>query len=379
MKIINILFVSHEEKLNGASLSLLGMIDELIKDNNIYVLTCFRKGPFIDELKNRDLRVIYAPYRRWLIYKPKNKIKWILKKYTCLFLSIINYLSAIRLQNIINSEKIDIIHSNTSVINIGAILSKLCNIDHIWHIREFGEEDFNIYSIYNKKIMFSYFNNSKYIIAVSEAIKNKYKEKINKEKIKVIYNGVSSNNKQARIFNNKKEELELVIVGALTLGKGQREAILAVNEIINRGYKNVNLTIVGSGDKNILEKTINELELNNNIKMLGQVKNLIDIRKKMDIELVCSKSEAFGRVTIEGMMSMLPIIGANTGGTKELIIDKYNGLLYDQGNYKSLADKIEYFINNRNEIERMGKNAYIFSEKFTIQRNVEEIYQLYIQ
>lgn len=374
---MNILFVSHEEKLNGASLSLLGMIDKLIKDNKIYVLTCFREGQFIDELKSRGVIVIYAPYRKWFIYKPKNRIKWTLKKYICLCLCSINYLSAIRLKNIINKEKIDIIHSNTSVVNIGAILSKMCNIDHIWHIREFGEEDFNIHSIYKENVMFNYFNNSKYIIAVSEAIKNKYKEKINNEKIKVIYNGVSSKNKQVKIFNYNKEKLDLIVTGALTAGKGQIDAILAINELRNRGYKNINLSIAGSGDSNTLEMKIAELKLNNNIKMLGQVKNLVDIRKKMDIELVCSKSEAFGRVTIEGMMSMLPIIGANTGGTTELIKDNYNGLLYNQGNYKSLADKIEYFINNRDEIERMGKNAYKFSKQFTIQRNIEQVYELY--
>lgn len=375
---MNILFVSHEAKLNGASLSLLGMIDKLIKDNKIYVLTCFREGQFIDELKNRGVRVIYAPYRRWFIYKPQSRIKWILKKYTCLCLCSINYLSAIRLKKIINKERIDIIHSNTSVVNIGAILSKMCNIDHIWHIREFGEEDFNIHRIYREKTIYNYFNNSKYIIAVSEAIKNKYKEKMNSGKIKVIYNGVSSKNKQVKIFKHYKDDLDLIVTGALAAGKGQIDAILAINELRNRGYKNINLSIAGSGDSDTLKMKINELKLNNNIKMLGQVKDLIDIRKKMDIELVCSKSEAFGRVTIEGMMSMLPIIGANTGGTTELIRDNYNGLLYSQGNYKSLADKIEYFINNRNEIERMGKSAYIFSDKFTIQRNIDQVYELYM-
>lgn len=45
------------------------------------------------------------------------------------------------------------------------------------------------------------------------------------------------------------------------------------------------------------------------------------MRKKIDVELVCSRSEAFGRVTIESMMSSNPVIGANTGGTKELIIE----------------------------------------------------------
>lgn len=377
---MKILFVSHEEKLNGATLSLLGMIDELKKNKHkIFVLTCYKEGPFIDELNTRNIKIIYAPYRRWLIYKPQKKIKWIFKKYICLCLCSINYLSAFKVKKIINNEKIDIIHSNTSVVNIGAILSKICNIDHIWHIREFGEEDFNIHNIYSEKIMFNYFNRSKYVIAVSNAIKDKYKGKIDENKIKVIYNGISNRNKVIRSFEKKKNNINLIIAGAITEGKGQIDAVLAINELKNRGYNNIKLSIAGSGDTNILKYKIDELGLNNNINMLGQVRNLPEIRKNNDIELVCSKSEAFGRVTIEAMMSMMPVIGANTGGTKELIKDKYNGLLYEQGNYKSLANKIEYFIVNRDEIERMAKNAYVFSKGFTVEKNMKQIYELYKQ
>ena len=180
-------------------------------------------------------------------------------------------------------------------------------------------------------------------------------------------------------YEKKKNNINLIIAGAITEGKGQIDAVLAINELKNRGYNNIKLSIAGSGDINILKYKIDELGLNNNINMLGQVRNLPEIRKNNDIELVCSKSEAFGRVTIEAMMSMMPVIGANTGGTKELIKDKYNGLLYEQGNYKSLANKIEYFIVNRDEIERMAKNAYVFSKGFTVEKNMKQIYELYKQ
>ncbi len=34
--------------------------------------------------------------------------------------------------------------------------------------------------------------------------------------------------------------------------------------------------------------------------------------RKTDVELVCSKGEAFGRVTIEAMMAGNPVIGSDT-------------------------------------------------------------------
>jgi glycosyltransferase involved in cell wall biosynthesis len=43
---------------------------------------------------------------------------------------------------------------------------------------------------------------------------------------------------------------------------------------------------------------------------------------------MCSHSEAFGRVTVEGMKSRLAIVGAAGGATPELIEDGRTGLLF---------------------------------------------------
>ena len=43
---MNILYIGHERDLNGASMSLLGIIDELINYNNIFVLSSYSDGPF---------------------------------------------------------------------------------------------------------------------------------------------------------------------------------------------------------------------------------------------------------------------------------------------------------------------------------------------
>lgn len=98
----------------------------------------------------------------------------------------------------------------------------------------------------------------------------------------------------------------------------------------------------------------------------------------MDVELVCSKSEAFGRVTIEAMMSMNPVIASNTGANTELIKEDYNGLLYNYGNYVDLANKIEVLIQNPDLLEKYGKNGYKFAlENFTAEINAKNIEMVY--
>ena len=51
------------------------------------------------------------------------------------------------------------------------------------------------------------------------------------------------------------------------------------------------------------------------------------------------------------------VIGSNLGGIPDLIIDKYNGLLFKPGDYKELANKIKSLSNNENLIIKYGKNA----------------------
>lgn len=375
---MNILFIAHEKSLNGASLSLLGIIDEIADENNIYVLSPYKEGDFVDELKKRNVKIFFSTYKRWKAYKPSKKYAWIAKKILCLLRCQINYISALRLKNVIIKEKIEIIHSNTSVMNIGGILSKISGIPHVWHIREFGEEDFNFNYLYSKKYTLNFMKeNSDSIITVSKALYSKYENDLDKNKMTVIYNGVNLKNIYEKDFNISKNNINIIICGAISKAKGQKDAVLAINEIVKRGYNDLTLSIAGNGDTEEIVNLIETFNLSDKIKLLGRVNNLNDIRKDIDLELVCSKCEAFGRVTIEAMMSMIPVIGANTGGTKELIKDGYNGMLYKQGDYLDLADKIEMFMKDRSRIESMGRNAYEFSKKFTAELNASQIYRVY--
>ena len=55
-----------------------------------------------------------------------------------------------------------------------------------------------------------------------------------------------------------------------------------------------------------------------------------------------------------------------------------NGLLYKSNEYIDLAEKIKYFIDNKEKMCIMGKNAYNYAlNNFTAERNAEELYNIY--
>lgn len=377
---MNILFIGHERELNGASRSLLGMVSELNKDNSIHVLTSYKNGEFLEEIKKLNVEVIYSKYFRWMISKPNNNIKWILKKNLFKILNLVNILSALRIGVYCKKNEIDIIHTNSSVINIGAITSRITKIPHVFHIREFGEEDFNMHSIYNKRRQLKFINkNTIKVIAISNSILNKYYEYFDSGKIEMIYNGIDE-----KLLNKKdiieKKQYNALLAGRIEEAKGQKEAIMAIKELKSSGINKVKLNIIGAGDNQSLKKLCKQLDVCDLVNIESYSNNLFEVRKEIDFELVCSKNEAFGRVTIEAMMSSNPVIGANTGGTKELIINSYNGYLYNQGDPKDLANKIKYLISDINNLKMMSQNSFKYSkEKFTSKINANNINRLYYE
>nr|WP_296047214.1 glycosyltransferase family 4 protein [uncultured Blautia sp.] len=375
---MNVLFITHERNLNGASKSMLNLIDELRDKHAFYVVSSFSEGPVVDELKQRNIKILYHPIKRWVRKKPKSNIKWFaicLKWILCN--SILNCLEAKKLEEEVKHLNIDIIHSNTSVINLGGLLHKKTGIPHIWYVREFGQEDFGLYPLEGEKRFFRTINSeSTKVITVSKALAQKYRPYVEKEKLKVIYNGVGAENVIKKEKTQLKQEFIFLIAGTIQPGKGQNIAICAAGELVKRGIYNFKLLIAGSGDTSGLDNLFPEqMEY---VTFLGRVSDMRGLRKKVDVELVCSKSEAFGRVTAEAMMGGIPVIGANTGGTPELIVDGENGFIYKQSDVIDLADKMELFIKNPQKITEMGKNAQEYAkEHFAIERCAKEVNEVY--
>jgi glycosyltransferase involved in cell wall biosynthesis len=92
-----------------------------------------------------------------------------------------------------------------------------------------------------------------------------------------------------------------------------------------------------------------------------------------DVSLVCSRAEAFGRVTVEAMKCGIPVIGARAAATAELISDHHTGLLYEPGNASDLANAIEALIGDEELRFRLAEAGRLWAnETFTRTRFAHE-------
>ena len=376
---MRVLFVATYSGTSGASHSLISLIKYLrIKGVQPLVLLPNR-GPLEDLLIDEGIPYKQIRLFNWVISidkynSKKERFKWFIKK-------IINFLQEIRIFFILKKEKVDLIHINAITASWGFYASRINRVPIIWHIREFLEEDLNK-RFWNKNRAFKQLNTSDCVIAISDSVKNKYVKFINQKRLVRIYNGIDTE-KYKKLESNifEREIVILTLAGRITKEKGHEEVLYAIDKLVNSGIDKIKVRFIGSeGDEyfiNNITKLIKELALENYVELSGYRPDMHNVWNETDIALVCSKSEAFGRVTVEAMMAGALVIGANKGGTAEIISNKY-GLMYEQGNYASLAEKIKYAIKNKEEMIAIAKEGQVFAYKnFTAENNAQNIYNVY--
>ena len=271
-----------------------------------------------------------------------------------------------------------IIYTNSSVINVGFQVSRKMGIDHVWHLREFGKEDYNLSFNYSRKKVKKQFDESSSIIGISDAVCNYYKSYTDNH-IHKIYNGVISSEelKGARNVRNNKSDDYVVfgIIGVLHPNKGQEEAIRAFKEVVEK-YEKCRLLIAGGGEfQRQLVRLVAELKVDH-VEFLGFVKDPFEFYAQIDVALVCSKHEAFGRVTVEAMACSLPVIGYSNAGTLELIEEQETGFFYKDG-VPDLAEKMVRMVSHPELRERFGERASkIVQKKYTTEFYAESVYKV---
>ena len=191
-------------------------------------------------------------------------------------------------------------------------------------------------------------------------IKENYLKYLNdKKKLMVIFRGINvdyfdsttkievDEKKLLKKWDIEKDKKILLLPGRLTYWKGQEIFIEAINLVnIELGYEAFYVVILGSDQgRDLYKKKIIRLSeqyrMTNQIRFIDHCKDMALAYKVSDIVVSASiEPEAFGRVAVEAQSMEKLIIASNIGGSNETIIDEKTGYLFENGNAKSLSQKI---------------------------------------
>lgn len=264
----------------------------------------------------------------------------------------------------IRNEDIDLIHSqHCNVASLAAsVIAKVSSKPLV--VTAHGAE-FSYDPIWNKnaKIIRAVCQRAETIIAVSENTKAWIRKRGIETPLEVIYNGVNftkfGNRDAGHRRSAGRRKNTLLFVGQVSPRKGPDVLIAALAHLKKT---DISAKVVGQAEhvylKQLLEQT-RTLKLDNRVELLGEVseKQLLELYHEADLFVFPTKleTEGFGLVVAEAMAAGLPVIASRIGPLPELVSHGVNGLLFEPGNAKDLAQNIERLLQDDELYEAISK------------------------
>lgn len=268
-----------------------------------------------------------------------------------------NFIQEIRVYKSLRCRSINLIHINTTATYAGALTAYLLKIPLIWHFREYNSPN-KPHDFYSKKTASRTIKQANSYIAVSDCMKAFYEELFNISNIKVIYDSMNKPESQRSSGLFSHETINIIVVANKMESKGQIDALKALLYLKKRNITNIHLSLVGKEESSSyctkLKSFVEANNLTDSVSFKGFNKNPFELLSKADVALNCSRSESFGRTTVEAMMMGCIVIGNDNTCTHDLLSND-RGLLYKSPS--DLSSKIQWAIENPEQSRAMAKHA----------------------
>lgn len=349
----------------GTENSIKLLAENLVKvGHNVYVYTQDAEKESIEWERLNGVNV-YRSYSKAAL----NRWKYGRKNYSDIAVNRLHFLvnnkALEELKNIIEQQKINVIHTN-NLVTISYSIWKYAQqkkIRIVHTLRDYWLLDSstvlnNTNSIltYFHRLFFKHYSNYPEIVTAPSNCTLKLFESFGyfKHSKKVCVPNCIEYDEKKLIdcikykSNRTSNSYILLYVGRLSENKGIMHLVDAFLYVSLHTNKKVELRICGDGPLHMeLQKIANE---HSGIVLCGPLneEDLSNEYKNADILVVPSVwEEPFGRIVIEGAQYALPVIGSNRGGIPEIVETLKNGECIDPCSEKELREYIIKFCNRR--------------------------------
>jgi L-malate glycosyltransferase len=230
------------------------------------------------------------------------------------------------------------------------------------------------------------------VIAVSPAVRGQLERVFPAGRVTVIANGVA-----ARVLSNeeriiKRDEFRsfhaipqdaplIAAIGELKVGKGQRDFVLAANEVLRR-IPDCRFVIAGKDNsidqkfRRELKRLVRVLGHEDQFLWLGWLDDVLPLMAAADVFVSASHSESFGLGTLEAMATGTPVIATETDGAK-LLIPRHEYLVPIKDPV-ALAAKIVWLLEGGGPVQEVGQEFQSAAiESFSLKGMIDATEKLY--
>jgi glycosyltransferase involved in cell wall biosynthesis len=182
----------------------------------------------------------------------------------------------------------------------------------------------------------------------------------------------------------------LAVIGQISPHKGQSDAIRAL-ATVREAHPDARLLLAGSvkfagratrfdnrAYREDLTRLAHRLRVADAALFLGERGDIAEILSAVDVLLVPSWYEPFGRVALEAMTMRVPVIATSVGGISEVIDDGVDGLVLPPRDPGAWARAIDELLSDGERRARMGARGRKKAEReFSARRHASEIMEVY--
>ncbi|WP_338407186.1 glycosyltransferase [uncultured Flavobacterium sp.] len=130
----------------------------------------------------------------------------------------------------------------------------------------------------------------------------------------------------------------------------------------------IHLIILGTGNKEPLEKIASENAVLQYVHFLGYQENPFKYIKKSKFLVLSSLNEGMPNVILEALACEIPVVAFDClSGPSEMITDKENGLLVENQNIEKLTEAMDLFVENQVLYDYCKKNAFESIQRFSLE------------
>jgi len=240
-------------------------------------------------------------------------------------------------------KKVDVVfcHMYPDLAALSALYGRLLGIPVVW---------FRAHGSINLTARIAYFLVSRVVTSSEQGFK------IKGNKVIIIGQGIDTN-KFKPADRPERENKVILAVGRISPIKNYETLIKAANILINeKKMKNLSFVIVGGvpvasqrGYFERLKKMVKEFKLEGYIEFIGPMSygDIVSYYQNCDIFVNPSHASSLEKTVLEAMACEKPVITSNIAYYLDVFDEELRKKCYfEKNDYKALADRIEYFLNN---------------------------------
>ncbi|MFA6807431.1 MAG: glycosyltransferase family 4 protein [Eubacteriales bacterium] len=368
----NILYLIGGGEIGGAEIHILGLINNLDRNNySPYLGYLIKNGPLAT-----DPRLRHTPSKLFSMHFPADISP---------LPSLIKYCK---------KNSISLIHAHGIRANLlGRLTAQILKIPCISTIHSDPAYDYPAswkgrLALFTETLTLPL---SSGLITVSNSIRKNYSVRIPllnslNFPIQTIYNccppictvdNISLRNNFRMKWNISQDSIVVGTIGRLHRVKGQIYLIKALIALVSK-IPHIHFVLVGEG---ILYKELHQILDSSNLPytMTGFLSDAKSALPALDVFVLPSLSEGMGIVLLEAMQAAIPIVASDTGGIAELLNNNIDSLLTPPGDIHELENAI-YKISSDSELsQKLTSNAKKRVISFSLERMLSETQNFYYQ